>query len=202
MVRDSVTLLEPIPIPTPIQIKVNQHLKEVKPLDKKIIDRITLFLPTGETLQRSMKRLIEMKLKYPKLDRGADLEHLPNILMFSNRVILLLPNWVEEDLPDQLGIRYTIKYLIKMIENSIDLLPRMIEHPTNDIEKIEDLLIMRVTLESKPKLRSVIEDQWFLNMFEMITESLDLDLLSLQKVYMKFWSIRWSLPSMRRIVSL
>jgi hypothetical protein len=186
VVRDSVILLEPIPTPT--LIKVNQHLSEVQPLDKKIIDRITLFFPIGETLQRSMKRLIEMKLKYPKLDRGADLEHLPSILMFSNRVILLLPNWVEEDLPDQLGIRYTINHLIKMIENSIDLLPRMIEHPTNDIEKIEDLLIMRVTLESKPKLRSVIEDQWFLNMFE--------------KVYMKFWSTRWSRPLMRRIVSL
>jgi hypothetical protein len=121
--------------------------------------------------------------------------------MSSHRLVLL-PNWVEEDLPDQLGIRYTINHLIKMIENSIDLLPRMIEHPTNDIEKIEDLLIMRVTLESKPKLRSVIEDQWFLNMFEMITESLDPDLWNLQKVYMKFWSTRWSRPLMRRIVSL
>jgi hypothetical protein len=180
--RDSVIL--PEPFPTPTIIKLNQHLNEVQLLDKKIIDRITPFLPTGETLQRSMKRLIEMKLKYPKLDRGADLEHLPSILMFSNRVILLLPNWVEEDLPDQLGIRYTINHLIKMIEN--DLLPRTIEHPTNDIEKLEGLLMMRVTLDSKLKLRSVIEDQSFLNMYEMITESLDPDLWNPPKVYMKF----------------
>jgi hypothetical protein len=147
VVRDSV--IPPEPIPTPTLIKVNQHLSEVQLLDNKIIDRITLFLPIGETLQRSMKRLIEKKSKFPKPDREVDLEHLPNILMFFNRVILLLlSNWVEEDLPDQLGIRYTTKYLIKMIENSIDLLPRMIEHPTNDIEKIEDPLIMRVTPES------------------------------------------------------
>jgi hypothetical protein len=187
VVQDSVKPLEPTPIPTLIPTKVNQHLKEVKPIDKKIIDRITLPLPTGEILQRSMKRLIEMKLKYPKPDREVDLEHLPNILMFSSRVILLLPsNWVEADLTDPLGIRYIIKYLTKMIENSIDLLPRMIEHPINDIETIEGLLITRVILEFKLKLRLVIEDQSFLNMFEMITRSLDPGLWNLQKVYMKF----------------
>jgi len=90
--------LEPIPIPTPI--KVNQHLSEVKLLDKKIIDRITLSLPIGEILGTSMKRLIEMKLKYLNPDQEVDLEHLPYILIFYNRVILLLSNWVEDDLPD------------------------------------------------------------------------------------------------------
>jgi hypothetical protein len=172
--QDLVIHLEPIPIPTPTLIKVNQHLSEVRLLDKKIIDRITLFLPTGEIFQTSMRRLIEMKLKYPKPDRGVDLEHLPNILMFFNRVILLLSKWVEDDLPDPLEIRCIVKYLIKMIES--DLLPKMIEHRINDIEKIEDLLIMRVTLEFKLKLRSVIEDQSLHNMFEMITKSLDPDL--------------------------
>ena len=181
MIRDSVILLEPIPTPT--LIKLDQHLSEVQLLDKKIIDRITLFLPTGETLQKSMKRLIETMLKYPKLDRGADLEHLPNIPMSSHRLVLL-PNWVEEDLPGQQGIRYTINHLIKMIEN--DLLPRTIELLINDIEKIEGLLKTRVTLESKPKLRSLIEDRSFLNTFEMITESLDPDLWNLQKGSMKF----------------
>lgn len=109
--------LESTPIPTTIKLKVVRHLKEVKPLDKKIIDRITLSLPTGETLWTSMKRLIEMKLKFLKPDLEVDLEHLPNFLMSFNRVILLLPNRVADDLPDRRGIRYTIKYLPKTIEN-------------------------------------------------------------------------------------
>ena len=115
--QDLVILPEPIPTPIPIQIKVNQHLSEVQLFDKKICDRITLFLPTGEILLKSMKRLIEMKLKFLKPDLEVDLEHLPNILMSFNRVIFLLPNWVADDLPDRRGIRYTIKYLTKTSEN-------------------------------------------------------------------------------------
>ena len=107
--------LESTPIPT--LIKVYQHLSEVKLLDKKIIDKLTLSLPIGEILGTSMKRLIEMKLKFLKPDLEVDLEHLPNILMSFNRVILLLPNRVADDLPDRRGIRYTIKYLTKMSEN-------------------------------------------------------------------------------------
>ena len=62
----------------------------------------------------------------------------------------------------------------------------MIEYRPNDIEKIEDLLIKRVTLEFKLKLQSAIEDQSFRNMFEMITRSLDPDLWNLPRASTKF----------------
>ena len=62
----------------------------------------------------------------------------------------------------------------------------MIEYRPNGIERIEDLLIKRVTLEFKLKLQSAIEDQSFRNMFEMITRSLDPDLWNLPRAFMKF----------------
>ena len=154
-----------IPIPTPIKVKL---------LDKKILDRITLFLRVGETSPTSMKRLIEMSSKYLKTDRGADPERLLDILMLSDPRILLPGNWVVDDLPGHTGIRSTIKYLTKKIEN--DLFPRMTEHPTNDIERIEELLTMISLREHNRTLQSAIEDQPFLNTFETIIRSLDPDL--------------------------
>jgi hypothetical protein len=147
-----------------------------------------------------MKRLIEMKLNFLKLDQGVDLEHLPNILMFSNRVILLPSSWVADDLPDRVEIRYTTNHLIKTIKN--DLLPRMTEHPINDIEKTEDLLITRVNLEHKLQLRLAIEDLSSRHIFEMITRLLDPGLWNLRKGSMTSSSTRLFLLLVRRMLCL
>ena len=94
--------------------------------------------------------------------------------MLFDRRILLPKNWAEGDLPDRQGMRSTIRYLTKKIQN--DLLPRTTEHPTNDIERIEDLLSKRLLLEHNLTLQSATEDQLFLNTFEIIIRSPDPDL--------------------------